>query len=264
MKTLPKHLEPLAQQFLAARRDLHQVTVLDEGGVPKDTAEAYAMHRAVVKGLGWETMGWKVAGTTENIQQALGLEGPIYGRTFKKHRHVSPTTLSCATLLDPLVECEFFVTLKKDLAPRREPWSMAEIIEAVGTVHAGIEVAECRMPASLKPSTPTILADGSAAGQYVFGGELTHYLDRLSSLSVVLECDGVVVKQGCGADVMGDPLRPILWLAEELRSKWNDGIYAGELISTGSMTGMLPVKAGQSVKAIFGDGDAIIEIAFED
>ena len=60
---------------------------------------------------------------------------------------------------------------------------------------------------------------------------------------------------------MDDPLRPLLWLAEE-RRRWGDGLRAGETISTGSMTGMLPIRAGQRVRALFGTG-ATVEIVFD-
>jgi 2-keto-4-pentenoate hydratase len=61
--------------------------------------------------------------------------------------------------------------------------------------------------------------------------------------------------------VMGDPLAPLLWLAEE-RRRLGGGLSAGETVSTGSCTGMLPVRAGQRVRAVFG-GTAAVEIAFE-
>ena len=80
-------------------------------------------------------------------------------------------------------------------------------------------------------------------------------------MTVRLEVDGVPCREGSGADVMGDPLRPLQWLADE-RRHYGDGLRAGETISTGSMTGMLPIRAGQSVYARFGD-IATVEIAFE-
>lgn len=260
MIDLPPNLRNLTDRLLVARRDLVQLQDLPPGDIPASNDEAYRVHREVVAGLGWEPMGWKIAGTTEYIQQALGLDGPIYGRNFRRHRRTSPTRLDAASLLDPLVECEFFVTLGRDLPLRPEPWTMEEVLEAVATVHVGIEVAECRLPVRLAPPTPVILADGSAAGHYVFGPEVPDWRRGLAGIAVTLELDGVVAKQGRGADVMGDPLRPVLWLAEEFRSKWGEGLRAGELISTGSMTGMLPVRAGQSVRAIYeGIGEIMVD-----
>jgi 2-keto-4-pentenoate hydratase len=111
------------------------------------------------------------------------------------------------------------------------------------------------------PPLPAILADGSASGRYVFGDRIANWRDGLASMRVRLEVDGTLRREGSGSDVMGDPLLPLLWLAEE-RRRWGDGLRAGETISTGSMTGMLPARAGQSVRAWFGDVGTV-EIAFE-
>lgn len=258
----PDHLNSLAQKLLAARRDLHQIAGFTPDEVPADADAAYAIHRAVAGRIGWAPMGWKIAGTTEYVQQRLGLDGPIYGRSFEKHRYMSGVHLPTVELLDPLVECEFFVTLANDLPYRENPWSMPEILDAIGTVHVGVEVAECRIPQPFDAPTTIILADGSAAGRYVFGPAVENWHDGLTGIRVTLERDGEIVKQGQGADVMGDPLRPVLWLAEEFRSKWGEGLKAGEMISTGSMTGMVPVRAGQSVRAVY-DGIGEIGIAFD-
>ena len=59
---------------------------------------------------------------------------------------------------------------------------------------------------------------------------------------VRLEVDGALRREGTGADVMGDRLRPLWWLAEQ-RRQWGDGLRAGETIRTGSMTGLLPIRA---------------------
>ena len=153
------------------------------------------------------------------------------------------------------------MTLAHDLSPREAPWTVAEILAAVGTVHAGIEIAECRFPMGRLPPLPAILADGSASGRYVFGGIISDWRQGLAGVAVELWVDGVRLRTGCGADVMGDPLLPLLWLAEE-RRRWGDGLKSGEMISTGSCTGMLPVRPGQSVEARFGD-HAQVRITFD-
>ena len=122
------------------------------------------------------------------------------------------------------------------------------------------KIAECRFPNAALPPLPAIFADGCASGRYVYGDRITEWGQGLSNVEVTLEVDGKLKRRGTGADVMGDPLTPLLWLAEELR-RWGDGLKAGEMISTGSMTGMLPVRAGQHVHAHFGD-TASVEITF--
>lgn len=256
----PSRTDILADRLAQARRQVRQIEALPGDLVPQTMDEAYAVNGMVADRLGWEPLGWKIAGTTAEVRQKLRLEAPIYGRTFRRFACQSPARLRRSELLDPLVECEFFVTLAKDLRPRPEPWSMADIVDAIGTVHAGIEVAECRFPSVALPPLPAILADGSASGRYVFGSEISEWRDGRAAAPVTLEVDGTIRRRGTGADVMGDPLRPLLWLAEE-RRRWGYGLRAGETVSTGSMTGMLPIRAGQKVRALFGDATGV-EIDF--
>ncbi|HRD77896.1 MAG TPA: hydratase [Hyphomicrobiaceae bacterium] len=258
--TTDRDQREMARLLAAARRDARQIRDLDACLVPATVAEAYRVNALVEDALGWESLGWKIAATTEAVRTRLGTPGPIYGRTFRRFRHASPARFNHADLLDPLVECEFFVTLARDLPPRDRAWSMTDIIAAIASVHAGIEVAECRFPMRALPPLPAILADGSASGRYVFGDEIANWRVDLPQVEVRLEVDGREIRRGSGADVMGDPLRPLLWLAEERRA-FGDGLRAGETISTGSMTGMLPIRPGQHVLARFG-ASAIVEIAF--
>jgi 2-keto-4-pentenoate hydratase len=251
----------LADRLAEARRSARQIADLPARMVPPAIDEAYRINARVAERLGWDQLGWKIAATTEAVRIKLRTDGPIYGRTFTKFRHASPVRFKHAELLEPLVECEFFITLARDLGPRNEPWTMPEVIDAVATVHAGIEVAECRFPMAALPPLTAILADGSASGRYVFGGAIEDWRLGLATRRVSFHVDGKEIRAGTGADVMGDPLAPLLWLAEE-RRRFGDGLKAGETVSTGSMTGMLPIRAGQHVVARFGDR-ATVEISFD-
>jgi 2-keto-4-pentenoate hydratase len=252
----------LAETLAAARRDRVQVADFPAALVPPTVAAGYDAAADVEKALGWEPLGWKIAGTTVAMREKLRLDEPIFGRTYRRFRVASPCRLSHSALLDPLFESEFFVTLGKDLPVRETPWTTAEVLDAVGTVHAGVEVAECRFPKAALPPLPAILADGSASGHYVFGDEITGWRDGLADIAVVLEIDGTPRRHGSGRDVMGDPLTPLPWLAETLRRRGR-GLSAGETISTGSTTGMLPVRPGQRIVVRYG-ADAIVDIEFTD
>lgn len=229
--------------------------------IPPDADAGYRLAGEVAARLGWEALGWKIAGTTAAMRERLHVAEPIYGRTYRRFAVQSPIRFTHAELLDPLVECEFFVTLAADLPFRPKPFTMAEILAAIGEVRAGIEVAECRFPMRALPPIPAILADGSASGRYVFGDVIPGWREGLAQVEVVLEVDGRAIRRGTGADVMGDPLAPILWLTAA-RRRLGQGLRAGETISTGSTTGMLPIRAGQRVRAMFG-GMATVEIAFD-
>lgn len=248
-----------------ARRSARQVVVSEYTHPPADAAEGYHLAAEIAGQLEsgaapWEALGWKIAGTTEAVRTRLGISGPIYGRTWRQFVHQAPARLEHQTLLDPLIECEFFVTLGKALPSRAQPWTRAEVMAAVAGVTAGVEIAECRFPNLNLPVLPLVLADGAASGRYVVGEAIIDWTTRLSSMRVELVVDGQLKRMGKGADVMGDPLVPLVWLAETLRQRGR-GLKAGEMISTGSCTGMLPARRGQRIEARY-DSLAPIVIDF--
>ncbi|MFM9941294.1 MAG: 2-keto-4-pentenoate hydratase [Hyphomicrobiaceae bacterium] len=259
--TRSQQFEQLAMLLADARRTATQIRTLDPDLEPATPAAAYAVSARVAEHLGWAPLGWKIAGTTPEMQRRLRLSHPIYGRTFARFATPAPARFERAQLLDPLIECEFFFRLGTALPPRAEPYVDHEVAAAVATCQAGVEVAECRFPLDRLPSVPAILADGAASGRYVMGPEIADWRSRdLSAMAVTLSVNGEVRRRGSGRDVMGDPLKPLVWLANE-RSAWGDGLAAGALISTGTATGMLLAQAGDRMQARFGDL-AVIELAF--
>lgn len=252
----------LVELLATARREARQIRNLAADLVPGTRAEACAVNGLVAERLGWPRLGWKIAATTPEMQQRLRTGEPIYGQTFERFAVPSPARFRHAELLDPLVECEFFFRLERPLPPRAAAYSHDEVADAVAACHAGIEVAECRFPLDELPAVTAVLADGAASGRYVIGPAIGGWRDRdLAAMPVVLEVDGVVRRRGTGADVMGHPLAPLVWLANQ-RSAIGDGLAAGALVSTGTATGMLLAKAGQHMRATFG-GTFAVEVAFD-
>ncbi len=255
-------LDALATLLAEARRSRRPLRGLRAEQLPAAERDGYAINARVADKLGWPQLGWKIAATTPEMQRRLRADQPIYGRTFSRFAMASPASLPHADLLDPLVECEFFFRLARDLAAREAPFTRAEVEDAVESVHAGIEVAECRFPLNELPPMPAILADGAASGRYVIGDEIAPWRSvDLAAVSVSLTVNGTLRRQGSGREVMGDPLLPVVWLANE-RRLWGDGLRAGALISSGTATGMLLAKPGDHMQADFG-GRWRVEVAFE-
>ena len=112
--------------------------------------------------LGWEIAGWKIAATNTEMQRALRSDSPIYGRVYAPNARPSPVTVENATLCSPIREVEYQACLGADLPPRRKPYVIEEMAEAVTSLHPGIEVAECRFTHDDKfPPLLAILADGA-------------------------------------------------------------------------------------------------------
>jgi 2-keto-4-pentenoate hydratase len=59
------------------------------------------------------------------------------------------------------------------------------------------------------------------------------------------------LRVGTAAEALDHPMVPLTWLANEL-SRTGIGMKAGQIVSTGTLTGMLRPKRGETYVADFG------------
>ena len=243
----------LAKQLADLRRDGQQQSGLDPSLTPPDQETAYRIAHLVEEQLGWEVVGWKIAATNAEMQQALRSDSPIYGRVYAPNVRPSPDSVDHATLCSPIPEVEYQARLGIDLPPRDKPSVSEEVTEAVESLHPGIEIAECRFIHDAKfPSLSTILADGAGSGALVYGQAIEDWRERdIAEQEVVLYCDGKRRRAGVAKSALHHPMLQLTWLANEL-SRTGIGLKAGQLVSTGTLTGMLRPKRGETYLADFG------------
>jgi len=242
----------LARLLAALRREGRQQSGLDARLVPPDKETAYRVARMVEEELGWDVVGWKIAAMNGGLQRQLRTDAPIYGRVLRSLK-LSPVTVEHVKQCSPIPEVEYQARLGADLPPRAKPYSTEEVVEAVVSLHPGIELAECRFvhDAAFPPLT-AILADGAGSGTVVYGPAIPDWRNRdIADQEVVLTCNGTLRRKGTAADSLEHPIVPLTWLANEL-SRTGIGLKAGEMISTGTLTGMLRPRQGETYVADFG------------
>jgi 2-keto-4-pentenoate hydratase len=242
----------LATLLATLRREGRQQSGLPERLIPPDKATAYRVARLVEEELGWEVTGWKIAAMKEGLQRQLRTDSPIYGRVYGSLMS-SPATVEHAKQCSPIPEVEYQARLGADLPPREKPYTAEEVTEAVVSLHPGIELAECRFVHDAAfPPLAAILADGAGGGTVVCGPPIEDWRRRdIASQEVVLTCNGVERRKGTAAEALDHPMLPLTWLANEL-SRTGIGLKAGQTISTGTLTGMLRPKRGETYVADFG------------
>ena len=243
----------LADLLAGLRRDGRQQSGLPAALVPPDHDTAYRVAAEVAQRLAWPHAGWKIAATKPAMQQALRTNSPIYGRVFAQCVRIAPATLSMAELVNPIVECEYVVTLARDLPVRERPYSQDEVAEAVASIAPGIEIAQCRFTHDAAfPPLAAILADGAGSGIIVTGAPITDWRHAaIADQQITLRVDGQKRRSGTAADALDHPLVPLTWLVNEL-SRTGVGLRAEEIVSTGTCTGMLRPKPGEIHSADFG------------
>jgi 2-keto-4-pentenoate hydratase len=243
----------LARLLASLRREGRQQSGLDARLVPPDKGTAYRVARLVEEELGWAVAGWKIAAAKEEMQKALRTDSPIYGRVFAPGVRPSPVSVEHARQCSPIPEVEYMVKLGGDLPPRTRAYTVDEVARAVASLHPGIELAECRFVHDDRfPPLPAILADGAGGGTICYGPAIDDWRKRdIAGQEVVLSCNGVAKRNGTAAAALDHPMVPLVWLANEL-SRTGIGLKAGQMVSTGTLTGMLRPKAGETYVADFG------------
>jgi 2-keto-4-pentenoate hydratase len=243
----------LARLLAQLRRDGKQQSGLDLRLVPPDSATAYRVAAMVAEELGWPVLGWKIAAFKEEMQKALRTDSPIYGRTYFVRE--TPASFAHAKLVSPIPEVEYQAKLGADLPPRDEPYSIEEVSDAVASLHPGLELAECRFVHDAAfPPLPAILADGAGCGTIVHGPAIADWRNRgreIAGQEVTLASNGKRRRAGTAAAALDHPIVPVTWLANEL-SRTGVGLKAGQMVSTGTLTGMLAPRPGETYVADFG------------
>lgn len=249
----PEDQRDLAQLLAGLRRDKRRQSGLDPRLTPPDTATAYRIARMVEDELGWQVGGWKIAAFKKAMQQELRTNAPIYGRVYAQMIKPSPVTVVLAEQCSPIPEVEYQVMLGADLPPRDRPYTAEDVSAAIASLHPGIELAECRFIHDEKfPPLPAILADGAGSGGISCGPPIEDWRQRdIAGQEVTLSSNGAPRRKGTAAASLDHPITPVVWLANEL-STTGIGMKAGQIVSTGTLTGMLRPKQGETFVADFG------------
>jgi len=238
------------QRLLESRLTHQAVAPLTEGTAPLSLDEAYAIQRALERALvdrGERVVGWKVGFTSAAAQESWGVTQPVAGFMLGSGVYSSGDAVPAARFAAVGVEVEVAFLLRGDLAgPGVTP---ASALLAVEGAMPSFELIDFRF--SGKPRGVDVVADGVYTNAIVLGRPLTPVagLD-LALEGVVYEQNGELVATATAAEVMGNPLASLAWLANTLGAGGR-GLRAGDVVLTGSISKILRPKPGDSVRAAF-------------
>jgi 2-keto-4-pentenoate hydratase len=216
---------------------------------PGDLDAAYAVQanltaRAVRAGR--RVVGRKIGLTSAAVQKQLGVDQPDFGTLFDDMAFASEEPISWSRLLQPKVEAEVAIVLDRDLIGDR--LTIVDVISATAYALPAIEVVGSRI-ANWQISLVDTIADNASSGVYVIGATpcSLSVLD-LRLCGMVMSRRSETVSLGVGAACLGNPLISALWLARKLASVGTP-LRAGDTVLTGALGPMVPVVAGDVVRA---------------
>ena len=227
-----------------------------------DLDGAYAIQAAYVKKLDathGRRAGYKIGLTSKRMQEMCGVDHPNSGVVFESRLHKSGVTLSLSKLVHLGIEFECCARLGASLPPRTRPYHMDEVAAAVDAVCPAFEVIDDRnsdYPLDLL----SLVADNSWNEGNVLGEFKSTWPD-LGKAKSVLECNGRVIDEGKGSDVLGHPFEPLRWLANNLSAR-GETLKKGEIVLTGSWVTTRFPKAGEHYKySIEGVGSVEVRLS---
>lgn len=229
---------------------------------PGSRAEGYAIQAELAKLSGMRIAGWKIAATSTAGQQHIRVDGPMAGVLLSARALEGGARISLAGNNMKVAEAEFAFRMAKSLPKRAEAYSVAEVVDAVASLHPAIEVPDSRYEDFTRVGAAPLIADVACACWFMIGPATRadwRAID-LAQHRVAAWRDGALAGEGSGANVLGDPRRALAWIANELCT-CGDGLRAGDVVITGTCLTPVPVSPGECVKADFG-GFGTLEARF--
>jgi 2-keto-4-pentenoate hydratase len=249
----------IAGQLVSARRDAR---ALDQypGAAPQSLDDAYAIQAQAIALRGGTMSGWKIGRITAPADARWGanrLAGPIFTDQIVEAQVGASATMPIIAGGFAAAEAEFLLRIGTAADPARRGWSLAEARGLVDRVSIGIEIASSPLRAINDLGAAVTASDFGNNFGLLVGHDLPDGIaNDFDSLAVTLSINGAPAGAGTTATMLDGPWGAVRFIAEHAAARGMP-LLPGQWISTGAVTGVHPVAAGDRVEAVFGGRFAI-------
>lgn len=255
----PPDCVAIAERLVRARFDRRALDAFP-GLQPPDLATAYRIQDAAIARWHDRLVGWKVGGVPPDQQARLGasrLMGPIFAaglRLAVREREVRFPVFEGGFAA---VEAEIVFRIGVDAPPCDGPLSVDEAMDCVDAVFAGVETAGSPMAAINRLGATAVVSDFGNNHGLILGPRL----DVLADPWAPIECRTIIDGEAVGEERLGDGLRsPAAALVFALKLAWSRGwrLRPGDYVTTGALTGIHEILAGQRAEVVFAGLERIV------
>jgi 2-oxopent-4-enoate/cis-2-oxohex-4-enoate hydratase len=239
----------LGDELYAALRGRHMVPPL-VGRVPGITIDdAYGISRRMLarrRADGERVVGKKIGVTSEVVQKMLDVHQPDFGFLTDAMLFASGAVVPIGeTLIQPRAEGEIAFVLAKGLAGPGV--TEDDVLAATRCVRPCFEIVDSRIR-DWKIRIEDTVADNASSGVFVLGPEeVDPRAVDLVACRIRVSKNGAPLSEGVGAAALGSPVYCVAWLANTL-SRFGIALEAGEVILSGSLVPLEPVRAGDRME----------------
>lgn len=236
-----------------------------EGLSIDDSYRVMSLVKKMYEARGSKVIGRKIGFTNRNIWAQYNVYAPVWGYVFDStlFDRAQIDALSVASLSEPRIEPEIVFGLSRAPSADMDETALSSCIEWIAL---GFEIVQSVFPEWKFSAADTVAANGLhgilvTGPRQPFAPRSAEWRQTLSTFRVDLTCNGQLVDQGEGANVLDGPVSALRHLVGLLaRDPVNPPLAAGEIITTGTLTKAMPIGPGE-VWAVKPSGIALDEIS---
>src|SRR5271166_713752 len=247
-------LNATADDVLASLSSHRQIPTFSSRAGGLTVGQAYqviALVRAAFETRGEKIVGRKIGFTNREMWRIYGVQSPIWGYVTDHsiHQLADKSVLRAGNFVEPRIEPEIIFGLK---AAPASGMNEAALLDCIEWLSLGYEVVQSIFPGWKFAAADTVAANGVHGAllvgtRHAMAPRKTEWQRELATFGVELCCNGKLSQRGGGSLVLDSPLLALRHLVELLAEDLhNPPLQAGEIISTGTLTLAMPVRAGET------------------
>lgn len=219
-------------------------------------AECARMRRAT----GHRTVGRKVGYANKALWRVLKLESLVWAHMYDDTVRMAvgnDASISLGAMCSPRIEPEIVFKMKQPIGGARD---VSATLDAVEWLALGFEIIDC-VCADWTFQPADFVAAGGLHAALIVGdpceiepGLIPRLVEQLAIFKVRLLQDGALVAEGSGRNSLRSPALCLAEPASAIRARSpEDGLAAGEVVSSGTLTESQTIAPGQTWTAMVHD-----------
>ncbi len=251
----------IAGTFVAARQAARALPDFP-GKPPSDLAASYKVQDEAIALWPDEVAGWKIGRVQPHQVAALGadrLAGPIFSHYVWSARAGDEVQIPIYENGFAAVEAEYVFRIGRDAPASKTEWTATEAADYVGAMHVGVETAGSPLATINDLGATVVVSDFGNNHGLILGPEVPDWRARLEKgLTCETFIEGQSVGSGAASAAADGPLDALAFLLGHLAQRGKP-LRAGQLVSTGAVTGVHDIRIGQRSRVSFnGSGDILV------
>ena len=230
-----------------------KIETLPDKTMPYSRNEAYEIQKQIEIFSKNTILGWKIAATSKDGQNHIGVSGPLAGRIFKEKVTNPSSVIELGYNKMRVAEPEFAFRIGSLIKPNKTLFTSEEVMELVDSLYLAIEFPDSRFNNFSSVGELNLIADNACADQFVISSPIEKDWKKIDFSNFKLSISNSKFSyKGIGSNVLGDPRVALTWLVNEL-SQNHIVLEKDMIVSTGTCSKPIPVVTGDIVTANFGE-----------